>query len=81
MSSKRIATILDELRVEEADIARMVTRLRTELKSAETQLVQVRKALSSLKVKPHNGTVGKKPTATMQEAVEATRNAVEAKGV
>lgn len=80
MTSTRISTILDELRVEEADIQQSLDRLRGQMKTAETQLAQIRKALSSLKGKPQNATAAKKPTATKEEVVEAITHVLQSNG-
>ena len=44
MTSARISTILDELRAEEADIQQSLDGLRGQMKTAETQLAQIRKS-------------------------------------
>jgi hypothetical protein len=80
MASTRISTILDELRVEEADIQQSLDRLRGQMKTAETQLAQIRKAQSSLKGKPQNTTAAKKPTATKEEVVDAITQVLQANG-
>ena len=79
MTSKRLSTILDELRVEETEIQRNLERLRVEVKSAESQLAQVRKALASLKGK-QNTAVAKKPTATKEEVVRTIESILQAVG-
>ena len=80
MTSQRISTILDELRVEEADIQQNLDQLRAQVKDDESRLAQVRKALSSLKGKPQNGSAVKKPTATKHEVVEAITHVLREKG-
>lgn len=80
MRSTRISTIVDELRVEEADIQQSLDGLREQMKTAETQLARIRKALSSLKGKPQNTTASRKPTATKEEVVEAITHALQTNG-
>ncbi len=80
MASIRISTILDELRVEEAEIQQSLDRLRGQVKTAEAQLIQVRKALSSLKGRPQVATAAKRPTATKEEVVIAITHVLQSNG-
>ena len=79
MTSERLTTVLDELRAEEAELQEKLESLRTQVKSGEAQLTQVRKALTSLKGKSSNGTNSKR-TATREEVVEAMRDVLRERG-
>jgi len=78
--SQRLATAVDELRAEETRIRGDLEQLRRQVKSNETQLRQIQRALSVLDEKPRNKSANQKPAATKQEVVVAMSDVLSAKG-
>jgi hypothetical protein len=78
--SQRLATAVDELRAEETRIRGDLDELRRQVKSSETQLKQIQRALSVLDEKPRNKSANHKPAATKQEVVAAIGDVLNAKG-
>ena len=78
--SQRLATAVDELRAEETRIRGDLDQLRRQVKSNETQLRQIQRALSVLDEKPRNKSANQKPAATKQEVVVAMSDVLSAKG-
>ena len=69
MTSTRIETILADLREEESDIQGKLDSLRKQVKVADAQLAQVRKAISSLNGKSTVAAATQKPTASKEEVL------------
>ena len=69
MNSDRVTTILNELRTEESEIEVNLDSLRADIKDAEAQLAQIRKAMSSLKGKSCTASSRSRVTATKEEVV------------
>lgn len=68
--SKRLANAVEELRAEELRIQGEADELRSQAKSCETQLKQIRAALAVLGDKPQRKTGKQKPAASKQEVLE-----------
>ena len=69
--SQRLATAVEELRAEETRIQTDIDALRRQVKSGETQLKQIQRALSVLVEKPRSKSANQKPAATKQEVIAA----------
>jgi hypothetical protein len=69
--SKRLATVIDELRAEETGVQADLDKLRQQVKSSEVQLKRIQKALSVLDEKPRHQSAGKKPASTRREVIAA----------
>ena len=69
--SQRLATAVEELRAEETRIQTDLDELRRRVKSGETQLKQIQRALSVLVEKPRSKSANHKPAATKQEVIAA----------
>ena len=78
--SQRLTPAVDELRAEETRIRGDLDQLRRQVKSNETQLRQIQRALSVLDEKPRNKSANQKPAATKQEVVVAMSDVLSAKG-
>jgi chromosome segregation ATPase len=68
--SKRLANAVEELRAEELRIQGEADELRSQAKSCETQLKQIRAALAVLGDKPQRKAGKQKPAASKQEVLE-----------
>jgi predicted nucleic acid-binding Zn-ribbon protein len=69
--SERLATAVEELRAEETRIQTDIDALRRQVKSGETQLKQIQRALSVLVEKPRGKSANQKSAATRQEVIAA----------
>lgn len=69
--SQRLATAVEELRAEETRIQTDLDELRRRVKSGETQLKQIQRALSVLVEKPRSKSASHKPAATRKEVIAA----------
>ena len=69
--SQRLATAVEELRAEETRIQTDLDELRRRVKSGETQLKQIQRALSVLAEKPRSKSANHKPAATRKEVIAA----------
>jgi len=69
--SQRLATAVEELRAEETRIQTDIDALRRQVKSGETQLKQIQRALSVLVEKPRSKSANQKSAATRQEVIAA----------
>ena len=69
--SERVATAVEELRAEETRIQTDIDALRRQVKSGETQLKQIQRALSVLVEKPRGKSANQKSAATRQEVIAA----------
>ena len=69
--SQRLATAVEELRAEETRIQTDLDELRRRVKSGETQLKQIQRALSVLVEKPRSKSANQKSAATRQEVIAA----------
>jgi len=78
--SKRLANAVEELRAEESRIQGEVDELRSQAKSRETQLKQIRAALAVLGDKPHRKTGKQKPAASKQEVLESMLDVLKTSG-
>lgn len=68
--SKRLANAVEELRAEELRIQGEADELRSQAKSCEAQLKQIRAALAVLGDKPQRRAGKQKPAASKQEVLE-----------
>jgi predicted nucleic acid-binding Zn-ribbon protein len=68
---ERLATAVEELRAEETRIQTDIDALRRQVKSGETQLKQIQRALSVLVEKPRGKSANQKSAATRQEVIAA----------
>lgn len=78
--SQRLATAVEELRAEETRIQADLDEFRQQLKSGETQLKQIQKALSALDEKSHSRSANHKPAATRQEVIAVMTDVLGTKG-
>ena len=78
--SQRLATAVDELRAEETRIQADLEELRRQVKSGETQLKQIQRALSVLDEKPRTKSANQKPAATRQQVIEAMADVLDTHG-
>ena len=78
--SQRLTAAIEELRAEKARIQADVDELRRQVKSRETQLKQINKALSVLDVRPGAKSSKQKPAANRQDVVQAITNILTANG-
>ena len=69
--SQRLATAVEELRAEETRIQADLDELRQQVKSGETQLKQIQRALSVLDEKPRSKSANQKPAPTRTEVIAA----------
>ena len=80
MMSQRLATAIEELRAEETRIQADLDELRQRVKSGETQLKQIQRALSVLDEKPRSKSANQKPAATRQEVIGAMTEILDTNG-
>ena len=78
--SQRLATAVEELRAEETRIQGDLDELRRQVKSGETQLRQIQRALSVLNDKPRAKSSNQKPAATKQEVMKTMTDILRTNG-
>jgi len=78
--SQRLTTAVEELRAEETQIQGDLDELRRQVKSSETHLRQIQRALSVLNDKPRGKSSNRKPAATRQEVMKTMTDLLRTKG-
>lgn len=78
--SQRLTTAIEELRAEKARIQTDVDELRRQVKSRETQLKQINKALSVLDDRPGAKSSKQKPAPNREDVVQAITDILTANG-